>query len=70
MRRQLSAVFRHPRAAADDGGGSGSVEDSTLAFLAVPRSHTRRRSGSGGGADARPRNDADDGGGVSVDNSA
>jgi len=28
----LSAVFRDPRATADDGVGGGSVEDSTSAF--------------------------------------
>jgi len=51
MQRPLSAVFCHPRAAANDGGGGSSVEDSTSAFSAVPCLPTQQRSGSGGGAD-------------------
>ncbi len=51
MRRPLPAVFGHPHAATNDGGGGGSMEDSNLALLANPRSRTVQRSGSGGGTD-------------------
>ncbi len=55
MRRPLPAIFGHPCAATNDGGGGGNFEDSNLALPANHCSPMGQRSGSGGGAVMVPR---------------